>query len=126
MEDKTMELKTPYDTIKKVQLKVSAYANNNGLYVGLNSWDEEYQFFEPYGDITVNLSSLKVPDYCGYVDTNNMPNAEQFIKEHDLGVFTGLTKRSGYCEYPLYMFDRSKLEEYCPIETAAYEETLLL
>ena len=39
-----------------------------------------------------------------YVDTNNMPSAEKFIRENNLGEFTGEVEYSGFCEYPLYKF----------------------
>ena len=58
---------------------------------------------EPYGNLTVNLGE-PLPPYTAYVDTNNMPSAEQFIKDNDLGTFTGKYKKSGYCTYPLYKF----------------------
>lgn len=65
---------------------------------------------EPYGNLTVNLSERLLPD-TAYVDTNNMPDAERFITENGLGEFTGKTKDSGYCTYPLYKFNLDKLEE---------------
>lgn len=82
-----------------VKLEINSYLNNQNLYIGLTDVSEMGP--EPYGDITVNLE--KVLAYCGYVDINNMPELEEFIKDNDLGEFTGLTKRSGFCEYPLYM-----------------------
>ena len=60
--------------------------------------------YEPYGNLTVNLGE-RLPENMAYVDTNNMPNAERFIKDNKLGKFTGKTRKSGYCEYPLYEFN---------------------
>jgi len=65
---------------------------------------------EPYGIITKNLCD-GLPRDQAYADTNNMPDAERFIKENGLGEFTGATKDSGYCTYPLYKFNLDKLEE---------------
>ena len=65
---------------------------------------------EPYGNLTVNLSERLLPD-TAYVDTNNMPDAERFIKEYGLGEFTGTIRRSGFCDYPLYRFNLDKIEE---------------
>ena len=64
---------------------------------------------EPYGTITTNLCD-GLPQNQAYVDTNNMPDAERFIKDNGLGEFTGVTKDSGYCTYPLYKFNLDKLE----------------
>lgn len=60
--------------------------------------------FEPYGNLTVNLGE-RLPENMAYVDTNNMPDAERFIKDNDLGTFAGKKKQSGFCEYPLYKFN---------------------
>lgn len=122
MEDKkTLELATQWGSTEKVQLEINNYMNNNGLYLGLIRKEDDY--FEPYGDISVNLG-MKAPDYCAYVDLNNMPELAKFIAENDLGEFTGLTQKSGFCEYPLYMFHVDKLRELCPEGMATYEANI--
>lgn len=63
---------------------------------------------EPFATLTVNLGGFLEPNEA-YVDTNNCPWAEDFIKENQLGTFKGFYKNSGYCMYPLYEFDLSKL-----------------
>lgn len=119
MEDrKTMELKTQWGSTVEVQLEINNYMNNKGLYLELKGREDDC--FEPYGDISVNLGT-KAPDYCAYVDINNMPELEKFIEENDLGEFTGLTQKSGFCEYPLYMFNVDKLRALCPDGMATYE-----
>lgn len=65
---------------------------------------------EPYGTLTKNLDEILAFDKA-YVDTNNLPDAERFIKDNNLGKFTGVTQKCGYCEYPLYAFNLNKLEE---------------
>lgn len=122
MEDrKTMNLNTSWGSSEEVQLEINNYMNNKGLYIGLMSRGEDG--FEPYGDLTVNLGE-KAPDYCAYVDTNNMQNVEKFIEDNDLGEFTGLTQRSGFCEFPLYMFNVDKLREMCPDGMETYEKNI--
>lgn len=118
---KTLNLDTPWGSSEEVQLEINSYMNNKGLYIGLmNRGGDD---FEPYGDLTVNLSQ-KAPDYCAYVDTNNMPGVEKFIEENDLGEFTGLTQRRGFCEFPLYMFNVDKLRELCPDSMETYEKSI--
>ena len=119
--ERTLELQTQWGTTEKVQLEISNYMNNNGLYIGLSAVGGEYP--ESYGDVTVNLDS-KAPDYCSNVDTNNMPELKNFIKDHDLGEFTGLSERSGFYEFPLYMFNPDKLRELCPDGMATYENSI--
>ena len=115
--EKTMKLSSRYGGEYEVSLEINTYQNNGCMYIGLI---EHGEYPEPYGDLTVNLEG-KAPDYCGYVDLNNMPELEKFIEDNDLGEFTGLTRRSGFCEYPLYMFNVDKLREMCPDGMQAYE-----
>ena len=86
----------------EVTINKTNYTNGN-LAIQLMSYDEEYDFWEPYGNLTVNFDE-KLPDGYAYVDTNNMPSAERFIKENNLGVHQGKYKYSGFCAYPLYKF----------------------
>jgi hypothetical protein len=107
--EKTLNLQSQYGGEIKVSLEINTYLNNGCMYIGLV---EQGEYPEPYGDLTVNLMG-KVPDYCGYVDLNNMPELEKFIADNELGEFTGLMKRSGFCEYPLYLFNVDRLRELC-------------
>lgn len=102
-----------------VAFDIQQYMNNGNMYIGLGCNEEGY--LEPFADLTVNLGDT-TPNYCAYVDTNNLPDAETFIEDNELGTFTGFVKRSGYCEYPLYMFNPDKLRELCPEGLAMYEK----
>ena len=102
-----------------VSFDIQQYMNNGNIYIGLGCNEEGY--LEPFADLTVNLGDT-TPNYCAYVDTNNLPDAENFIADNELGTFTGFVKRSGYCEYPLYMFNPDKLRELCPDGLAMYEK----
>ena len=61
--------------------------------------------------LTVNLGE-KLTDGEAYVDTNNIPNAEEFIAEYELGTPLGVLRRSGFCEYPLYNFNLENVKKY--------------
>lgn len=95
--------------------------NNKAMYIGLMCREDGCE--ELFGDVTVNLS-FEAPDYCGYLNVNDMPDIEQFITDNELGEFTGFTQRSGYCEYPLYMFNVDKLRELCPDGMEMYEANI--
>lgn len=86
----------------EVRINKTKYYNGD-LAITLDCYDEEYGFWEPYGNLTVNFDE-KLPDGYAYVDTNNMPMAEAFIGEYELGEFAGKYMSSGYCTYPLYKF----------------------
>lgn len=118
---KSLKIQTPWGSEEEVQLEINNYVHNNCMYIGLCNKTEEG--YEPYGDITVNLSH-KAPDYCGYVDVNNMPELEKFIADNQLGEFTGLVEQSGYCTYPLYMFNVDRLRLLCPDGMETYEANI--
>ena len=91
-----------------VNIHKTSYCNNGALAITLDS-PTEGQF----ATLTVNLGEFAegLTEGLAFVDTNNCPWAEAFIEEHGLGKFTGYFGRSGYCRYPLYEFDLSKLGE---------------
>lgn len=99
-----MTCRTSFGTYD-VSAKRAAYNNNGRLAIVLT--EEE----SPFATLTVNL-----PEYTDlaeneqYVDINNCPWAADFIKENKLGEPVGSIALSGFCTYPLYAFDLSKLE----------------
>ena len=121
MEKEKLIYKSEYTGDNEVELDIQTYHNNGRIFIGLITNEDGSP--EPCGDVTVNIDA-PAPDYCGYLDTNNLSNVENFIRENDLGEFTGLTGRSGYCEYPLYLFNVDKLRELCPEQMAAYEHSI--
>ncbi len=110
-----------YGGDSEIQLDVQQYANNGRIAISMITNEEGYP--ELFGSLTVNIDA-SAPDYCGYLDTNNLSNAEKFVTENGLGEFTGLTGRSGYCEYPLYLFNAEKLRKLCSEQMAAYEHSI--
>ena len=58
--------------------------------------------------ITTNLFDL--PDDLAFLDTNNCPWAEDFVEKYGIAENTGKTAKSGFCTYPLYRFNLSKME----------------
>ena len=124
--EKTLNLQSQYGGEIKVSLEINTYLNNGCMYIGLV---EQGEYPEPYGDLTVNLMG-KVPDYCGYVDLNNMPELEKFIADNALGEFTGLMKRSGYWKRQGNKIDRESEVRTLVIEINKdidrYQETVAL
>ena len=118
---KTIEFESRFSGKVNLELEINTNLNNGRLYIGLNEQTEDY--LEPYADLTVNINGV-CPDYCGYVDINNMPELEQLIEENELGEFTGIMGQSGFCNYPLYLFSAEKLREYCPDGMQMYENRI--
>jgi hypothetical protein len=65
-----------------VSFDIQQYMNNGNMYIGLGCNEEGY--LEPFADLTVNLG-YTTPNYCAYVDTNNLPDAETFVTDNELG-----------------------------------------
>ena len=94
-----------YNETYEVNVYRSAYINNNSLAIVLRETNDM-----PFATLTVNLAE-RLPKGYAYVDTNNCPFAEKFIAEYELGKPTGAYGYSGYCRYPLYVFDLGKIPE---------------
>lgn len=73
----------------------------------------------PFATLTVNLCSKSQSFNAAFVDTNNCPWVEQFLVLNKLATRVGnVTAKSGYCSYPLYKFDLTKLFKTEPEEDA--------
>lgn len=89
-----------------LELEKKQYADNGNL--AIQAYCNTEGFREPFARLTVNLGR-KLADDVAYVDTNNCPWAEEFIEENGLGVPTDRIGQSGWCFYPQYKFDLSKI-----------------
>lgn len=88
-----------------VDVAKSKYLFNGNLAILMS----DVESHEPFATLTVNLPT-EMPENMAYVDTNNCPWAEEFIAKYELGKPTGQTANSGWCTYPLYVFDLEKLK----------------
>lgn len=86
----------------EVKLGIQQYLNNDRIAICLMHFEDGY--LEPVGDLTIDIDA-PAPIYCGYLDTDGLFNTEKFVIDNGLGEFTGLTGRSGYREFPLYLFN---------------------
>ena len=109
---------------EKVAVTVNTYNNGSNLYVGLLCLNERGIPEDPYADLTVNLPEYELEPYEAFIDTNNFPDAEQFLEENGLAFHTGTYGGSGYCIYPVYEFDRYKLMDLCPKDVEEYESII--
>ena len=116
---KQLEMERRFSGKVTLELEINSYMDNNRMYIGLVEPDGEH-----FADLTVNINA-PCPDYCGYVDTNNCPELEGFIEKHGLGELTGLMGGSGFCSYPLYLFNPEKLREIAPEDMELFERTVM-
>lgn len=63
-----------------------------------------------YGLLTVSFGEFIGMKNCAYIDANNCDFIDQLLKQ-GMATPTGLSKHSGFCEYPLWKFDEEKLKE---------------
>lgn len=101
---KTYELEL-YGEKYNLVITTDNYQNNGSLAIMLETIGGE-----PFTTLTVNLSDGVAENEYQYLDTNNNPWAEKFIKDNGLGTPTGIMGYSGFCEYPLYRFNLEALK----------------
>lgn len=90
----------------EVALSITSY-KNGVLCITLKEDAEEFS-------LTVDLTvGGMLPKNYSFVDTSKLPQAEKFIVENHLGVFTGLEKNCNGYTYPLYQFFPDIIREYC-------------
>lgn len=65
----------------------------------------------PYTMLTTSFGEFISMKNAAYIDTNNCPFAEQLL-DQGIAQATGLTKSSGYCQYPLWIFNEDFLKEH--------------
>lgn len=103
-----------------VRPEIASYKNNGTLAIELID-DED----DPFAVLTVNLqgqSDLLLGEKdLAYVDTNNCPFADEFLKKSGLGTPVGVYGQSGYCSYPLYRFDIERIRSE-QIETEKHNQ----
>lgn len=81
-----------------------------GLAVELNEVDSD-GIKTPYTMLTTSFGEFISIKNVAYIDTNNCPFAEQLL-EQGIAQPTGLTKSSGFCQYPLWIFNEDFLKEH--------------
>lgn len=94
--ENTMKITDIWGDKVEVTLEKTKYYNGN---LAIQLWCED----GPYAMLTVNLPGKRQKNEA-YVDVNNCPWAEDFIRENTLGEPLGRLASSGFCVYPLYRF----------------------
>lgn len=89
-----------------------------GLAIVLDEVDNELDGDGQYAVLTVSFGEFIAAKDCAYIDTNNCYFAQQLLVQ-GIAEDTGLSKNSGFYQYPLWHFKEDFLKE---IGGAAYEE----
>ena len=93
----------------QVELVKESYLNGTLAVTAYLSDPNDDSFGEPWGNVTVNLSSPSQQGATVFLDTNNMSEA-MLTKTVQLGAFTGEFLQSGFCSYPAFTFDAEVME----------------
>ena len=89
-----------------------------GLAIVLDDVNNQLDCDEEYAVLTVSFGEFIGAKDCAYIDTNNCYLAQQLLAQ-GIAEDTGLSRNSGFCQYPLWHFKEDFLKE---IGGAAYEE----
>lgn len=101
---KTYELNL-WNNTYKVVLNGMHYVHGNRLAIQMDLEDGE-----PFATITVNLPDDEVTSFnANFVDINNCPWAVEFLIRNNIAEPTGNIAFSGFCVYPEFEFDLSKI-----------------
>jgi hypothetical protein len=110
-EDIVMEMKfvNSFGEETTVVFKKGKYLNNNNLYVGAYSVDED-GYLEPYCNVTVNFEE-KLEDGMAYIDDNNADmNLLKALIDAGHMTYMFKSRHSGFCNYLLFYFSEEFLE----------------
>lgn len=104
-----MTLTTPYATYDNLKITIDKYRADNSVCVEL--WNSEDGAI---ARLTTCLNQKgKLKDNESYLDTNNCPWAIGFIKKYNLGEVSEFRcGYSGYCTYPVVVWNMDELKKY--------------
>lgn len=92
-----------------ITLQEKQYQNRN---LAIQMWDHDDEDGpEPFAAMTVNFGE-RLPKNQAYLDTNNLPGIDAWVRKHRLGRPLGKERVSGFCTYPLYEFDLARVRQY--------------
>lgn len=118
-EKKGYSYKDAYGDEFTVYPKLDMYADNDNLYVGLDSFDEDLGGIDQYCDLTVNIYKLPYLCSCVNIEYGGEQHAK-FLEEQGIAQFTGKWIPSGFMTFPVFRFNEDKLREIDPEMFAKY------
>ena len=84
-----------------MQIVINRYENNYTRAVILDYTNG--QSYDDYQVLSVNITgtSIDLKDDEFFVDINNVPNAKELLKEHNIATPTNKSDTSGFVTYPV-------------------------
>lgn len=79
--------------------------------IAIQLYSKSEEGLEPWSVLTTNLGEFVSVKNAAYIDTNNNgAKVIDWLVKNGFGLETPLTKHSGFCEYPLFVFDEDMLK----------------
>ena len=107
---KTFKYNAPWGETYELALEVSKYGNNGSLAIILNDVKNK----EEFGVLTINLPQSSVfaafAPNTQFVDTNNLPNIDEWLEENKIAKRGSVKGCSGFCTYPSFEFDLNAIK----------------
>ena len=104
---KTYQYESEWGDTYNLAIEKHTYSNNGSLALILVDTEEK----EDFATITVNLPfSSELKPNQQFVDTNDLPDICEWLEKNKIAKkLKGVTATSGFCTYPAYEFDLSKI-----------------
>lgn len=102
-----------YGDDNDVRLVLDMYRDNNNLFVGLEEHDEEFDFWDSYCDVTVNIVRLPFLESAINMNYGGQEKID-FLVKNGFGEPAGYSLSSGFCTYPVFRFNADKIKELDP------------
>lgn len=95
-----------------MQIVISRYENNYARAVILD-YTNDGDYID-YKVLSVNIvdTSIDLDDDEFFVDINNVPNAEELLKEYNIATPTDKSDTSGFVTYPVWKLTKEAIAEY--------------
>ena len=103
---KSLKIKDYFWKNVDVVMEITTYAANDQLAILL--YDKKTG--EYYSDLSVFVEPFENKNYMA-VDTNNLPEAENFIQKYELWHLVDYV-HSWFCSYPVYEMNIKELDKY--------------
>lgn len=82
---------------------------DNGVLACLLTFGDEFPCV-----VTINLPIPPRFKFGSYIDTNNYPDILPILKSNNFGILTEVYADSGFCTYPVFIFDKDIVKEANP------------
>lgn len=95
-----------------MQIVISRYENNYARAVIFDYTNGEN--YDDYKVLSVNIidTSIDLKDDEFFVDINNVPDAKELLKEHNIATPTGKSDTSGFVTYPVWKLTKEAIAKY--------------